>query len=180
MNTVQEKISKSSKLVALVLGIVCTLTAIMVALLIISLGILSFSNNALALSLQKAFAVFTSSGSVEIPSIETLMILFLFAIVQLLLLLLISYSLFRVFKNIKNQYTPFEEKQVVRLKKVAFLTLLMCIVSTIFDKIGHLLLYGTMSFGIDIIWLVLTMVIICLTHIFAYGCQLQKQSDETL
>ncbi len=180
MNLVQQKISRMSKFISGALLVGCVLTAAAALLFVVAMGILWLSDSALSASLQGAFRVLTAKGTVAVPSVETLSLLFPFAVAQMAILFFILRLLRRVFLDFSQSYSPFEEKQVKRLKAVALLTLILAIVGSVFDGAAHAILYGSMAFSIHITWFVLAAVIYCTAYVFDYGCRLQRQSDETL
>jgi hypothetical protein len=180
MNSIQGKISKTGGHIARVLLIGCGLDALFALLFAAGIGVLLFADGTAASSLQETFRVLSPMGGVKIPAAADLVLLFLFAIAQLAILFFILYILYRVFSDISLTYTPFQKKQVTRIKLVALLTAVMCIVSSALDMLGNVLLYGKPALKINIVWFVLAAVIYCMAYIFDYGRQLQKQSDETL
>jgi hypothetical protein len=180
MNLIQGKISKTGRHIAHVLLIGCGLDALFILLFAAGIGVLLFADGTAVSSLQEAFGVLSPMGGVEIPAVPDLVFLFLFAIAQLVILFFILYVLYRIFSDISLTYTPFQEKQVARIKQVALLTSAMCIVSSALDMLGNVLLYGKPALKINVVWFMLAAVIYCMAYIFDYGRQLQKQSDETL
>ena len=180
MNIIQQKIAKTGKYISIILFIVCTLTILGALLSLVAVGILLFGNNQIIASLQDALTVVSSNGSLTVPSTEVLITLLLFAAVQLIILFFVLFLLYRIFSDISRNYTPFEKNHVIRMKKVAVLTLVVCIFSNVFDNIANAILYGKTLMEINFVWLVVGIVIYCISYIFDYGYQLQTQSDETL
>ncbi len=180
MNITHNKITSTSKIISRLLFIGCCLSILCVLLFVLGIGILSFANSSISQSLREAYQVFSHYGSVVTPSSSHLIILFLFAIVELGIIFMLLYLLYKLFSNIGVSYTPFEKKQVMRIKGVALVTLIMCIVSSVLDSIGIVLLTGNITITFNAIWFVLAITIYCMAYIFDYGCQLQTQSDETL
>ena len=68
----------------------------------------------------------------------------------------------KVFKTFQESYSPFQPK-VIRNLRITFILLTLYTLST---SLGIGLIVGLAS------W--------CVLNIFEYGCELQKQSDETL
>lgn len=180
MDKIQEKISTSSKFVAIVLRVSCAITALLIAFLLVGLAIFAFSNGRLAESLQQAYATVKIDNIMVTPGIPTLMVFFASAIIQLALILVLLLTLNKMFTDISKSHSPFEEKQVLRIKRVALLTLIICILSNAFDFIGGYIVKGVIAPGINLFWIVIAIVIYCLAFIFDYGCKLQTESDETL
>lgn len=74
----------------------------------------------------------------------------------------VSHFLGKVFAEIKESYTPFRP-EIVRNLKVVF------VLVTVLTLRSSLLIGAIVGFSF---W--------CMFQIFEYGCELQKQSDETL
>jgi hypothetical protein len=180
MNTIQQKIAKTGKFVSIILFATRVLAILTSLLFLVAIGVLLFSNNTLSSSLQDTFTITSSIGSIESLPPRTLALLFLFAIIQLIILVWMLSILYHIFSDISCNYTPFEKKQVTRMKQVTTLTFIMCIITNIFDWIGSVLLHEIPLLKLDIMWLGIAIVIYCIAHIFDYGYQLQIQSDETL
>ena len=89
-------------------------------------------------------------------------------------LLSILFKLAReVFEDISVDSSPFEMKQVKRIRKIAIFYLIV----SILDFSGEAYSFDiTMNF----IGIVGAIMFWCISLIFEYGCQLQKESDETL
>lgn len=77
-------------------------------------------------------------------------------------LAVIMYFMGKVFKEIRESYSPFRPKIVKNLKVIFVLITLISLRSS-------LLIGAVIGFSL---W--------CVLNIFEYGCELQKQSDETL
>ena len=182
MNSIQEQIAKTGKMVSVVLFAACVLTVFAIVSFIGGLGLVSFSNGELSTSLfeylQADYHLRTGAGM--FASRRELAMLFIYGIGQLMIIFSVLLILYRIFKDISRSYTPFEKIQVVRMKWVAKLILALGIISSFCDRIAMFSDYGTILMDLNIVWIVMAMVIYCMAHIFDYGYQLQTQSDETL
>ena len=180
MNITQQKISKTSKLVSNILraGLIFSIGAA----ILFMFGIIFFIAKGDVSSLYETFKISAIESHMPTPTISTLITLFSFAIITLLMIAKILHILYHIFSDIAITYTPFKTEYVNRIKHVAFLALLICIIGNVFEAIGETLLYSTniTTININFIGFVQALVIYCIAHIFEYGCQLQQQSDETL
>lgn len=88
----------------------------------------------------------------------------------------------RIFRNISLEYSPFTQKTVKGMRRIAILLLIDSIVAPQVDftiKKSILLATGTLhNFGNELI--ILVIILYCFSLIFQYGVELQQQSDETL
>lgn len=78
-----------------------------------------------------------------------------------------------IFKDISVDSSPFEMKQVKRIRKIA---IFYFIVTLLDFQTGEL----SFSLGMNLIGIVGALMFWCISMIFEYGCELQKESDETL
>ena len=79
-----------------------------------------------------------------------------------------------------RSYTPFEPANVRSIRQLAWLVLLSDILP---EAVGWILarLSGvTAAFQLNIIFLFMGLVFLCVAEIFRYGCYLQQEADETL
>lgn len=180
MDLIKKKIYKTSKPIYIILFIACVLVVLSSLVFSVGIGILSFTNGSLSESLKKAFVIPSSKGIIEVLSASELSILFTFAIIQLIIIFFIILTLHRIFLDISRTYSPFTIEQVRRMKLVALLTIIIAVVSSVFDGMADIILYGSGTLNIEPTWFVISIVIYCMAHIFEYGCLLQQESDETL
>lgn len=86
----------------------------------------------------------------------------------------------RLLKRIVKSYTPFEPANVRSIRQLAWLVLLSDVLP---EAVGWILarLSGvTAAFQLNIIFLFMGLVFLCVAEIFRYGCYLQQEADETL
>lgn len=95
----------------------------------------------------------------------------------ILTLLLMIYSIFR---DISREYTPFKQIHVTRLKWIAGLTVLMGVCTQIAVTIADYYKTSNLSLQLSFDTIIPSIMIYCVALILAYGCELQRQSDETL
>lgn len=84
------------------------------------------------------------------------------AIIALVLTIILLKFLCRLFAKIIDSDSPFREDLLADIKKIFIIVGILCFSSSI------------------ILGIVMVFVLICLFNMFKYGCELQKESDETL
>ena len=179
MNPIQQKIAKTGKVLSVILLVSCILVIFPILMNIIGIMALLFAGGEkdVLSALQGIYS------QTQVLSVQQLAILFLLSLVYLFMLFFLHVILYHIFADISRNYTPFEKQQVIRMKRVAILTFVMCVFGNIYTGIQSAFLeevtmldFSTMDFN----WLITAIVIYCMAHIFDYGYQLQTQSDLTL
>ena len=94
-------------------------------------------------------------------------------LVSFILLSLLFKQARDIFKDISQDSSPFELKHVKRIKKIAIFFFVISLLD--FQSTGF-----TFSFTLNFIGIVGALMLWCISLIFEYGCQLQRESDETL
>lgn len=179
MNTDMDKIRKSSN-VALILARISKIFLIAMAVLLFVLGIMfvSFLND----FFNQEFAKAVQAGE-SMPDLDgmgmllgvgnqlvsqadnygmALGVYLITAGVYSTVLAVLMHFIGKVFKDIKEGYSPFQQS-IVKNMKIAF------VIITLISLNNSLLIGVLIGFSL---W--------CAICIFEYGCELQKQSDETL
>lgn len=174
-----EKIQKSSKAALLVtnilkiLCIVCAAVAILAGCIII--GARTRVNNGLGQAME--MGAFSAEELLDLGDGKTIVlqsliedgcfaeVLGVYAIttgIAIICMAIVLHFVGKVFKNFMESYTPFAPAILKNLKIVFILLTLF----TLRSSVGIGIIVGLAS------W--------CVINIFEYGCELQKQSDETL
>ena len=179
MELIQSKISKTSRLISGILLVGCIAMGLGAIGLIIAVIALFSHGSELGSFLQVIFAGQVVSGA-AVPSTLSIVMAVLLALALLAVMFFLFSTLRQIFKDLGNGQTPFSHRQVSRIRKVALLSLILCVMENLTEAFAQYFLFKTNAFSIDIMWLVFTIVIYCLAYIFDYGAQLQRQADETL
>ncbi|MCH5260273.1 MAG: hypothetical protein J1F18_10995 [Lachnospiraceae bacterium] len=178
MNTDMDKIRKSSN-VALIIARICKIFCIGMAILAFITGVLLVGlndriNEELSKALQAGeslpelddMGMLLGVGNRLISRSDdfgiTLGVYVITVGVFLAILSVLMHYISKVFKEIKEGYSPFQ-LSIVKNMKVAF------VIITVLSLNSSLLIGALIGFSL---W--------CAFCIFEYGCELQKQSDETL
>lgn len=180
MNDIQQKIAKTSKVVAIVLKVGFILIAIAMGMLLLGMVILGFSNTELSQSLQQTFNITVQNASAVGIAVRNLVMVFGLGMIELAIIFMIFRTMYKIFRAISLDHTPFRSENAKSMKKIAILIIVMGLVDSVASFLADKLLGPQADFGIDFMWLVMAAVIYCIALIFDYGCQLQQQSDETL
>ena len=179
-NTKIEKIKKSSKAAYVVTNIakvflmVCSMLTILAGMLVIGLG--GVLNQSLGREFEDGvikegeLAVFESIferdlGRRLIEEGNYALAIGIYVIIfgiTVILLALVLHFVSRIFRDFMESYSPFRPGILKNLK----ITLVLIVIYTAQSGLG--------------IALVVAMASWCVINIFEYGCELQKQSDETL
>ena len=94
-------------------------------------------------------------------------------IVSLILLSILFTQARGVFKDISVDSSPFEMKQVKRIRKIAIFYFVVSL-------IGLQTFDFSFSYSMNFVGIVGAVMFYCISLIFEYGCELQQESDETL
>ena len=78
-----------------------------------------------------------------------------------------------IFKDISKDGSPFEMKHVKRIKRVAFLYLIISLIDSETSAIS-------ISISFNMVGIVGALMFYCIALVFEYGCALQQESDEIL
>ena len=180
MNEIQKRITKTSKMVAIILKIGLILVAMAIGLIVIGMGVLTLTGSSTSQSLQDALTITTQGASAVDIAVGNIVVAFCLFIVQLAVAFMVFFMLYRIFAAISKEHTPFTAVNAKRMKQVAILVIIMGVINSIIEFVAQRLLASPEGYSIDLMWVVIAAVIYCIALIFDYGCQLQQQSDETL
>lgn len=180
MNIIETKISSTSRRISLLLKIGSFAMLIVTALALVGIGILSFSETATRDSFLAAFNTTASNGMTLEIIPQNLFVMFFFMVAYSVCMCIVLYSTHLIFKNVSEEYTPFKHKHIVRIKRIAFMVIGLSILGSFSDGLFGLFTINELAWHIDFSGIVLGIVIYCLALFFDYGCELQRQSDETL
>lgn len=104
------------------------------------------------------------------------------ALIKYGFLMLIIYYIKNILNSIQYNHTPFILDNADRLKYIGIITIIKSILPNIiaFYSINMAVKYGDTNFFRGFSFIFVGMLILIFAHIFRYGCQLQKDIDETL
>lgn len=178
MNTDMGKIQKSSN-AALIIARISKILFIAVASLVFVMGILfvSFLNDYfneaisawgenVSVSVSNNMGMFLGIGNRLVQqSNNNAVILGVYMIttgVYLTILAVLMHYISKVFRDIREGYSPFQQS-IVKNMRIVFIIITMISINS------SLLIGALIGFSL---W--------CVVYIFQYGCELQRESDETL
>ena len=180
MNATQLKIMNASRRMTVILKITGILTGIAAVLILIAIGILIFSKEALKQSFVSAFHVTANNGSTIYIASQSLLIMFCFALIDAILMTIIIFFVHAIFNDIEKHCTPFFHQNTVRIKRIAVITIVMSVIGSFSDALVDYYTIGELTWRINIIGLMIGLIIYWIGFIFNYGCDLQQLSDEIL
>ena len=181
MNEQKERINSLSKVIC----IFCKITKVFIiaALIIIAMAI-----GVTLLSMGQTDGIFASISKVlaedyiinKAVNVPYAVLEFTNAIISGVILYLLMDSTFNLFKSIEDSHTPFDIKNINIIKKIANIMKILVIVPPILSISIATLFKTTATINFNFSMILVVVVFYCLSEIFAYGAQLQKDADETL
>ncbi len=99
------------------------------------------------------------------------------------LLVAIFFFTNQIFRSFSIVHTPFTLENGKRIKIIAILLLIIATVPIWLRLILYFFVYlesGTYIIGSNFVLILFSLVFMCLSYIFSYGCDLQQEVDETL
>lgn len=180
MSPHQLKIKNTSRYIAVLLKIGLAVLIMIALLALAAIGILLFSSGHTRASFLAAFQVTANNGTVLEIAPRPLLIMFLFMLVDTLLIMAAVFFIHGIFRDLQNGCTPFTRQNTVRIQFVAAITIVLSIVGGCSDALVDYYTIGGLKWQINAIGLISGLIIYCISFIFRYGCDLQQASDETL
>lgn len=180
MKSSQEKIRSMSKKISIVLKLGFIVSNVIVILSLIAIGILVLSGEETKLSFLAAFNVTANNGTTISIEVRSLLIMFAFLLIDTILISLAIFFVYAIFDKIRKGFTPFTHENTTRIKKVAIITAILSIVGSYSDSLVDYYTIGELTWRVNIIGMIVAIIVYCISLIFSYGCDLQKESDETL
>lgn len=180
MDSTQLKISSASRRMTVILKIAGIVTGIATVLILMAICILTFSGETLRQSFLSAFQVTANNGTTLSLTSQSLLILFSFALIDAAAMTILIFYVYAIFNDTAEHGTPFSHKNAARIKKTAILAIGLSLVGNCSDALVDYYTIGALAWRVNLAGLIVGMIIYCIALIFHYGCDLQRQSDETL
>lgn len=180
MKPSQEKIKNTSKKISIVLKFGFIVSNVIAILSLIAIGILVFSGEDTKSSFLAAFNVTANNGTTISIEARSLLVMFAFMLIDTMLISLAIFFVYAVFDKIRKGFTPFSHENTARIKKIAIIVAILSIVGSYSDALVDYYTIGELTWRVNIIGLIAAIIIYCISLIFSYGCDLQRESDETL
>lgn len=170
-----EKIKSTSRVLAVLFKIARIFCFIGIGVLSAGIIYVMFFGNIDLIVLGGKVIVRSPFALFKIADVDNWQIIFkAFAgLVSLILLSILFKDAREIFKDISVDSSPFEMKQVKRIRKIAIFYLIISVLDLQTTAFSF-------SFTMNFIGIVGALMFWCISLIFEYGCQLQKESDETL
>ena len=180
MKPSQEKIMSMSKKISIVLKLGFIVSNVIVILSLVAISILVFSGEDIKSSFLAAFNVTANNGTTISIAAQSLLVMFAFMLIDTILISFAIFFVYAIFNEIRKGFTPFSHENTTRIKKIALLAAILSIVGNYSDALVDYYTIGELTWRINIIGIIVAIIIYCISLIFSYGCDLQKESDETL
>lgn len=180
MKPSQEKIKNTSKKISIVLKFGFIVSNVIAILSLIAIGILVFSGEDTKSSFLATFNVTANNGTTISIEARSLLVMFAFMLIDTMLISLAIFFVYAVFDKIRKGFTPFSHENTARIKKIAIIVAILSIVGSYSDALVDYYTIGELTWRVNIIGLIVAIIIYCISLIFSYGCDLQRESDETL
>lgn len=180
MKPSQEKIRRMSEKISIVLKLGFLVSNSIVILSFIAIGILVFAGEDTKSSFLAAFNVTANNGTTISIGARSLLNMFAFMLIDTVLISLAIFFIYAVFNEIRKGFTPFTHENTVRIKKIAVITAVLSIVGSCSDALVDYYTIGELTWRVNITGMIVAIIIYCISLIFSYGCDLQRESDETL
>lgn len=174
------KIRNASKKMTVILRIGGVISSIIAVLALIGIYILIFSKEDIKMSFLSAFHVTANNGTIIELSLQQLLLMFAFMLVDAILITIIILFVHAIFNHIQKGDTPFSHQNTIRIKKIAIVTIILSIVGSYSDALVDYYTIEQLTWKMNVVGLIVGIIIYCISLIFDYGCELQQQSDETL
>ena len=180
MKPSQIKLKNTSKKIVVILKLGFIASIIVMALALIAIGILMFSKEDVKSSFLAAFEVTANNGTTISIALQSLLVMFVFMLIDTLLISAILFIIHAIFKDIQKGNSPFLDQNTTRIKRIAIIAIILSIVGSSSDALVDYFTIGELTWKVNIIGLIASIIIYCIALIFRYGCDLQQESDETL
>lgn len=182
MDQVKIKIQKTGKIISILLKVMRIATYVGIGLLVASLvWLIAFSDGATSVIFDKITINAPFSVNTGFDRINTI-IYFSTILVSGIILAFILYFAQAIFRDIAVSYTPFVEINTKRMRAIAISFVVMAIIPSMVAAILVQSLKPTADISTEIQadYIIVAVIMYCLSYIFEYGRLLQQQSDETI
>lgn len=167
-----ERIEKLSKILEIFSKVMMITLFVSFGLGLIGIGvsIISPDNMSIIMSYDKA----------QYPTVKDVIMALINDTSYVFILALIMMQSKNLFKNIKDKQTPFTNDNVTILNKLSKLLIALAVAPFVISLIFSIILSVSNNVELQIGYILIAVVFTCISYIFAYGSELQKESDELL
>lgn len=186
MTELQNKITKSSKVIGIVFKVLRITTYVAIGVVLASMlftfaagsGVYEISDGAKIMTGLS----FNGEPIVSVTDLVNMLPVFISALVWSGLMLCIFYIAGALFKDIQITAMPFTDNNVQRIRRIAKLLIAIAIAPAAAQLIAmfSMGIDGSVEDVVDMTSLVVALIFFCVARIFEYGAALQQQADETL
>lgn len=180
MNSLRDKIQKSSQIMASITKLLCILLIVGLCIPVVVLIWIACAPNT-DFSALYGLSFYSSAGQL-LNSTGELIAEMLTIFVSGMLLLGILFLTHRMFKSISQFIDPFSPENAKRLREIAFIIFIYSIAQP-FLKTSFYTYFApkvTMQSSFNVVFIILALMFYFFSMVFDYGAELQRLSDETL
>ncbi len=170
-----ERIKLTSKVLSVILKVARVCCFVGIAIIVVGLIYIMIFGNLDLLVLKGKVILHSPFPNLNMMGVDNWRIITVLSagIAALVIMSILFKEARSIFADISIDDSPFELKQVKRIRKISILYFII----TLMD-------FGTkevsFSFTVNVVGIVGALMFWCIALIFEYGCELQKESDETL
>lgn len=167
----EKTLKKSAHFISVLLNIGCFIFGILSALLLMGIAVIIGVQLFSPEMMQGAWEVAGKSG--QTFSLRQCVFFFFCCFGEFVCIFLALYNARRIFGCIGKGNSPFTDKIAVQIRKIALYVVLFAVFSV-------LSVFKLLSLPAFFMCGVFALILFCISLIFDYGCELQKEVDETL
>lgn len=180
MNSSQQKVRNASAKIAVLLKASFIVSNVVAILAIAAICILLFSGTDTKTSFLSAFHITANNGTVLRIEPRSLLFMFIFMLIDIVLISSAIFFVHAIFDEIKKGGSPFTHQNTIRIKNIAVIAVILSIIGSYSDALVDYYTIGELTWRMDFTGILSGIIIYCISLIFSYGCDLQRESDETL
>ena len=169
MKPSQIKLKNTSKKIVVILKLGFIASIIVMALALIAIGILMFSKEDVKSSFLAAFEVTANNGTTISIAPQSLLVMFVFMLIDTLLISAILFIIHAIFKDIQKGNSPFLDQNTTRIKRIAIIAIILSIVGSSSDALVDYFTIGELTWKVNIIGLIASIIIYCFALLFRIG-----------
>lgn len=130
------------------------------------------------------YALTVHSEGAQMPSLAAVWVLALGAIATFVLMALILHYVYDIIKPLTVEQpdgtvaTPFTETTVDKVKQIGYLTIAIPVISLVVTLFGTVLQdNGMLEISVDLSWILIGLIVLSLSQIFAHGVSLERDVE---
>ena len=127
------------------------------------------------ISSEEIIEIFNNNSKVEIIGYLEMAIIFI--LINIIIIIALLTYIEKIFRNIKDNNTPFTLDNVSWIKKISYLMIILIIINPLPNMLFNSLLnISEKNVGFDLISILEILIIFSMSYVFEYGYEIQKDS----